>query len=277
MAVVGVVFLLSNIQVFLFSHPPRQIASDAYLNEKQINFQIVELTTSDGIVLNAWYTPPQNGVVILVAHPHAGTIHDGIYALLVQHGYGVLAWDFRAHGKSGGEFSSLGYYEVLDVKAALDYVLSQPDVKIIGGWGGSMGAATLILSAAKYPEIEAIVADSSFSSLQDEMEFRVGNPIYRKFVRLSVELQTGVKIDDVSPVDVIGQISPRAVFITQGMRDTAIPVDSAQRLFDAAGEPRFVWTEEKAYHLNMYPKYPKDYEELVINFYNDYLRSKVSH
>ena len=109
------------------------------------------------------------------------------------------------------------------------------------------------------------------------MEFRVGNPIYRKFVRLSVELQTGVKIDDVSPVDVIGQISPRAVFITQGMRDTAIPVDSAQRLFDAAGEPRFVWTEEKAYHLNMYPKYPKDYEELVINFYNDYLRSKVSH
>ena len=46
-AVVGVVFLLSNIQVFLFSHPPRQIASDAYLNEKQINFQVVELTTSD--------------------------------------------------------------------------------------------------------------------------------------------------------------------------------------------------------------------------------------
>lgn len=83
-------------------------------------------------------------------------------------------------------------------------------------------------------------------------------------------------IDSVSPVNVIDKISPRAVFIIQGMRDTAIPLDSAQRLFDAAGEPRFIWTKEKAYHLNMYPNYPKDYEELVINFFNDHLRAKVS-
>ena len=61
----------------------------------------------------------------------------------------MLAWDFRAHGKSGGEFSSLGYYEVRDVKAALDYALAQPDVKHIGAWGGSMGAVTMIRAAAQ--------------------------------------------------------------------------------------------------------------------------------
>jgi len=44
------------------------------------------------------YTSP-NGAVVLVAHPHAYTIHEGIYAMLVQHGYGVLAWDFRHMGR----------------------------------------------------------------------------------------------------------------------------------------------------------------------------------
>lgn len=29
----------------------------------------------------------------------------------------------HAHGESGGEISTIGYLEVLDVKAALDYVL----------------------------------------------------------------------------------------------------------------------------------------------------------
>ena len=54
---------------------------------------------------------------------------------LREHGYGVLAWDFRAHGASGGDTCSLGYYEQLDAEAALDYALAQPGVKHIGRVG----------------------------------------------------------------------------------------------------------------------------------------------
>ena len=104
---------------------------------------------------------------------------EDIYALFASHGYGVLAWDFRAHGDSEGDFTSLGYYEVLDVEAALEYVLAQPGVEHIGGWGGSMGGVTMIRSAAKHPEIEALVTDSPFSTLDDELDFRVPYPVIR--------------------------------------------------------------------------------------------------
>ena len=49
------------------------------------------------------------------------------------------------------------------------YALKQPDVEHVGAWGGSMGAATVILTAAKHPEIEAVVSDSAFPSLEDVM------------------------------------------------------------------------------------------------------------
>jgi pimeloyl-ACP methyl ester carboxylesterase len=85
-------------------------------------------------------------------------------------GYGVLAWDFRAHGDSGGDMSTLGYYEQLDAEAALDYALAQEGVEHVGAWGGSMGAATVILTAAKRVEIEAVVADSAYPTLEDVLK-----------------------------------------------------------------------------------------------------------
>jgi dipeptidyl aminopeptidase/acylaminoacyl peptidase len=265
---------LSYRQTQLYLHPPRSVASPIFLQERGIQFQTVTLITEDGLRLHAWYTPPQNGVVILVAHGHAASIPVDMYALFAEHGYGVLAWDFRAHGESEGEFTSLGYYEVRDVKAALDYALAQPGVKHVAGWGGSMGAVTMIRAAAQYPQIEAVVADSAFSTLEDELNLRVPYPGFRELVRFWAEVQTGIRVQSVRPVDDIGKISPRSVYIIQGMSDAMVPLQSAQQLFNAAGEPRYLWTEEKAYHLNMFAKYPKEYEERVIGFFTETVVTK---
>jgi uncharacterized protein len=241
------------------------------LTGEGIVFKDIQFKTSDDIVLSGWYTPPQNHTVILLAHGYGTSREEYIYAMLAHHGYGVLSWDFRAHGRSGGEVSTLGYYEVRDVEAAMNYALAQPDVKYIGGWGGSMGGATMILSAARFPQIKAIVVDSAFPTLEDEIYLRLPIPVFRNLVLFFAEIQSGANINSVRPVDVIRQISPRQVFIIQGERENMIPLDSAKRLYDAAGEPKYLWTKKKAYHLNMYFKYPKDYEQLVIDFYNDSL------
>lgn len=205
----GAALGLSYHQAQLYLHPPRSIVSSVYLQERDIEFQTITLISEDGLKLHAWYTPPKNGVVILVAHGHAASIPVDMYMLFAEHGYGVLAWDFRAHGESEGEFTSLGYYEVRDVKAALDYALAQPNVKHVAGWGGSMGAVTMIRAAAQYPQIEAVVADSAFNTLEDEMNLRVPYPIFRELVRFWAEMQTGVSMEAVRPVDDIGKISPR--------------------------------------------------------------------
>jgi len=271
LAGVGTVLGVSYQHATGYLHPERQIASGNFLKAKGIEFREVELVTEDHIRLSAWYTPPKNGAVILVAHGYGVYRPEDLYELFASHGYGVIAWDFRAHGRSGGEFSSLGYYEMQDAKAALDFALEQPGVERIGAWGGSMGAATMIRAAAYYSEIEALVADSPFATLEEEMDYQVPLPLMRSLIRFFADRESGLNLDWVRPIDDISKISPRPVFIIQGMRDGMIPLDSAERLYNAAHDPRQLWMEPDVPHLSMYAYYRERYIERVISFFHEYL------
>jgi uncharacterized protein len=271
LASLGTILWVSYQQTVSYLHPARQTASGEFLKASGIDFTEVGLLTEDQVKLSAWYTPPKNGAVILVAHGYGDKRSEDFYALFASRGYGVMAWDFRAHGKSEGEFSSLGYYEMLDAKAALDFVLAQPGVEHVGAWGGSMGAVTMIRATAHYPEIEALVADSPFATLQDEMDLRVPFRIMRALIRFFAERKSGVTLDLVRPVEDIARIGPRPVFIIQGMADGMVPLDSAQRLYDAAREPRLLWAEKDVPHLNMYAYYKTRYTKRVIRFFDEYL------
>ncbi len=96
----GIVASFSYKQTQEYLHPVRLRASGDFLNENNIPYKDIELTTQDGLKLAAWYTPPQNGRLILVAHGHGNVRLEDMYVLFASHGYGVLAWDFRAHGKA---------------------------------------------------------------------------------------------------------------------------------------------------------------------------------
>src|SRR6266545_6249852 len=274
LALIVSVLWVSYQQAIDYLHPMRHTASGELLKANGIDFKDVELITEDNIKLSAWYTPPKNGAVILVAHGYGDKRPEDFYALFASHGYGVIAWDFRAHGKSGGNFTSLGYYETLDAKAALDFVLAQPGVKHVGAWGGSMGAVTMIRATAQYPQIEALVADSPFVTLKEEMDLRVPFPMMRSLIQLFAGWETGVNPNEVRPVDDIALISPRPVFIIQGMADGMVPLDSAQRLYDAAREPRELWEEKDVPHLNMYAYYKTRYIKRAIKFFDEYLLGK---
>ncbi|MGE5776708.1 MAG: alpha/beta hydrolase, partial [Chloroflexota bacterium] len=141
----------------------------------------------------------------------------------------------------------------------------------IGAWGGSMGAVTMIRATAHYPEIEALVADSPYATLEEEMDIQVPFPVMRPLIRFFAERKSGVTLDRVRPVDDIGQISPRPVFLIQGMRDGMVPLDSGQRLYEAAGEPRQLWLEDDVPHLSMYFRFKEKYTERVIHFFDEYL------
>lgn len=254
--------------------PPRRVSSGTVLMQWKIQYQSVDLMTEDGIRLSAWYTPPRNGAVILLAHSYGDHRPEWVYQMLVRKGYGVLAWDARAHGTSDGESTTIGFAEVLDVKAALKYALAQPGVNHVGGWGGSMGGATLIRATVQFPQIEAIFVDSSFASLSDEFDFLIPYPVISPLAKVLMKVETGVNINDVDPVDDIAKISPRPVFIAQGTGDTAAPPDSAERLFKAAGKPRYLWTEKGISHLGLFFNNPRRYQRRLIDFFDEWLLKK---
>lgn len=270
----GFVVWFSYQRAQAYLHPIRQYATAELLKQNNVAYKDIELTTEDGVKLSAWYTPPENGAVILVAHGYSGVRPVDYYVLFASHGYGVLAWDFRAHGKSEGGLSSLGYYEQLDVEAALDYALAQPGVKHVGAWGGSMGGAAVILTAAKRPEIEALVSDSTYPTLEEVLKLNLPAEFIQPFVLLSWELSSGVKMDQVRPVDGIAKISPRAVFIIDGWEGGAVSMHSPYRLYNAAGEPRQIWVKDDVPHLGMYAYDRDGYTGRVIKFFDEYLFGK---
>jgi fermentation-respiration switch protein FrsA (DUF1100 family) len=252
-------------------HPPRTVPQGNTLRKYKIDYRPVDLITEDGIRLSAWYTPPQNGAVILIAHGYGNKRPEWVYALLARKKYGVLAWDARAHGESEGNISTIGYLEVLDVKAALAYAREQPDVEHIGAWGGSMGGATLIRAAAEFPQIEAVFVDSSFTSLEDEFNFLVPYPVIIPVAKFIVTSGTGLKLEQVNPLDDIVRISPRPIYIVHSTSDAVAPPDSGEKLFNAAGEPRFLWQEDNVPHQSMYLDNPRRYQRRLIDFFNEWL------
>lgn len=273
-AVVIAVIVASAIELNEALHPPRIIPQGKTLRKYKIDYRAVDLITEDGIRLSAWYTPPQNGAVILLAHGYGNKRPEWVYALLAKKKYGILAWDARAHGESEGNISTIGYLEVLDVKAALEYVQAQSGVEHIGAWGGSMGGATVIRAAAQFPQIEAVFIDSSFTSLEDEFNYLVPYPVINPVAEFIITTGTGVRLANISPLNDIARISPRPVYIVQGMADVVAPPDSGEKLYNAAGEPRFLWEQENVPHLSMYLDNPRRYQRRLLDFFDEWLLGK---
>ena len=265
------IVLLGFAEVNNALHPPRIIPPGNTLREENILYEYVDLYTEDGIRLSAWYTPPRKGALILLAHGYGDNRPEWIHAWLAKKGYGVLSWDARAHGESGGDISTIGYLEVLDVKAALKFALAQPGVEHVGAWGGSMGGATLIRAAANLPQIEALFIDSAFASLDDEFDFLVPYPFINPLAKFIAEIETGIQLDEINPLNDIAQISPRPVYIVHSTGDTVAPPDAGEKLFNAANEPRFLWVEQDAAHLSIHSLNERRYKIRLIGFFDQWL------
>lgn len=245
---------------------PRRILPASDPAAFAIDYQDITLVTSDGMSLAAWYTPPQNGIVILAAHGHASARLADVHAMFASHGYGVLSWDFRAHGASGGDFTSLGYFEQRDVAAALDYARSQLGIDHVAIWGQSMGAATALLFAAEEPDIEAVIADSAYTSLAETIDTAVPIAVLRPFIRPFAEAEAGVSADSVRPIDAIARLAPRPVFLIDNEFDEVVPPHSGQRLYAAAGDPKVYWLIRGAGHVRGRLLEPDEYEARVLEF-----------
>jgi uncharacterized protein len=264
-------------QLEQITHPARVQHTTEWQTTGQ--FQKVSLTTPDGLQLAGWYLPPQNNVTIILQHGYAGNSEQMLpaAAMLTKHGYGALLFDFRGHGDSGGGLVTIGLYEAQDTQAAVDFLKQQPETQKIGLIGNSMGGAVGVLAAADIKEIEAVAIEGVFARLQDEVgvgiEVKTPLPAWpfdAIFISLA-EFETGYNIGSVAPVEQIGRISPRPVFILMGGDDARVNLDTGEKLFEAAGEPKEYWYEPGVSHVAFASTVPAEYERRIIEFFDKYL------
>jgi uncharacterized protein len=255
--------------------------ADDTIDNYGITFEHVEVNSSDGFLIKCWvsfvsaYAP-----TIVLCHGLGSSKHTMLIHAhyLIQAGYNVLLFDFRAHGESSGEKTSFGYLEKNDFKAVIDYLLSREDLqcKKIGVLGESMGAAVSILASGDYPEIRALCVDSCYPELYQgftNVVQRLGLPRFpfANIARLFYELHFRVSIKTISPVDVVGRLSPRALFFIVGTLDARIPLEYSERLCAAARAPKHIWIIRDARHVEAHALEPIEYQRKVIAFFKKYL------
>lgn len=264
---------------------PKAVLGEERPSDFGHTYEDVALETDDGLTLRGWFLPPRQrpGPVVIVQAGHDSTRTSVIThtAMLADHGYGVLAFDWRATGESDGDTYTLGFHERRDVFAASDWLQhrSEVDGGRVGALGQSAGAAAIIRAAADDPRIAAVVAETTYASLRDIMESgieaRTGLPAF-PFAEIIVrmgEARAGVDIDDVRPVDDIGRISPRPILLIRAGGDTWVDASNADMLMSAAGEPKELWDAPDAEHSDVLEMMPNEYERRVVAFFNRYLGS----
>ena len=137
----------------------------------------MEFTTADGLELEGWYIPSQNGAAVIAFPGRKGPQRKA--RMLARHGYGVLLFDRRGEGRSEGEPNSWGWGGDADIKAAIAYLQRRPDVDPdrIGGIGLSVGGELMIEAAAETDELAAVVSEGAGArSTAEDMRARRPRP-----------------------------------------------------------------------------------------------------
>lgn len=257
------------------AHPKRAPVCCYTPSDLGLEYEDVSFTTSDGVTLRGWYIPSENGAAVITAHVGLANRlghHIRPAVALAERGYGVLLFDLRAHGESGGDTITFGGEDVL---GAVAYLQSQEDVDRgqIGALGLSYGGLVVIQAAASTKDIKAVVAEgASPAEFQDapqpeNLEDWLMVP-YEWMWFIGFKLQ-GVSAP-MSLTKALAQIAPRPILLISGAQDR-IDRRLVQHYYAFAGEPKELWEVSGAGHVGGWASQPEEYEARIVAFFEQAL------
>jgi dipeptidyl aminopeptidase/acylaminoacyl peptidase len=238
----------------------------------------------DEVVLSGWYLPTNKDdrCIILIQGTEHHRNSPQIRALrlgrdLVNQGFSVLLFDFRARGESEGDRSSEGDREQWDVFGAIDYVTGRGiPVERIGLLGFSLGAGTALLVAAQEPRIPAIVSDSGFLDYMMDLQNLYIGPFrlpswFAIFVAFAGRIFFKTDFSRVRPAQVVDQIE-QPIFFIHGEDDPVISSEETSTLYAISDNPEDrIWIVPNAEHVNVYRKMPQAYVSRVSQFFHRHI------
>ena len=229
------------------------------------NYKKVEFKSKDGTLLKGWLIEAEEprGLVIL-SHGYSFDKQSMLPGAkeLVKNNYSCLLFDYRAHGESKGDKTTIGILEQDDLIAASDFARNFSDKLYI--IGVSMGAATAIMAAPKISGLKAIVADSSFQKLKDIIYRK--SPILTGLIVHFMKIH-GVDVEKSEPINCADKLNVPVLFI-HGDKDDLVPFEDSEKLFEKAKDPKELWIVKGGIHGRSYFVDRKEYSKKVIDFLN---------
>jgi fermentation-respiration switch protein FrsA (DUF1100 family) len=251
---------------------PRHWGDGPAPSERGWVYRDVSFADSAGLVLRGWWIPGTRHQTVVMVHgwtssrqepmSRAGYLHAG--------GYNLLLFDLRGHGASDGGYTTLGWAEPDDVRAAVRFARAQ-DAGPIALLGYSMGASAAVEAAAGDPDVRAVVEDSGFADAIDVVRWTFvrttrlpADPFAYPLLALSAA-DLGVDMARIRPVSAAAQLTTPLLAII-GTADTMVPPAQGYAIFNAARGPKQLLVVPGAGHVGGYARAPALYSRTVLDF-----------
>ncbi len=263
-------------------HPPAMSPMWIFPEQFGLRYEKISFKTRDGLTLAGWLLPSPNGDkrTILMCHgwgDNKGELLKQTYFLNEQGGFNLLYWDFRSHGESEGEITTIGGLETIDFDAAVEWLRKErPELAdSVGVFGLSMGAAVTVASMPKHPDLRCAVVESPFSDYKTVIKRWAWNNLkvpYWPLVWLTTQLLrrrvNDPKIDAFNPVESAGLIAPRPLFVIGGEFDRLMTPEDVRKVHAAAREPKQLWMVPEAWHAKCREAAGMEYDTRVTGFFS---------
>jgi uncharacterized protein len=220
-------------------------------------FQDVEVPTADGERLHGWWlAAPDARAQVVFFHGNGGNLSLWLDAIagIRQHGYSVLAIDYRGYGASTGSPNERGLYR--DADAAIEIFkdrLRKPGLPVIY-WGRSIGSPIAVY-AVQHAAPDAVILESPMPDVRSLLRT---NPVLWLLSFLSSYRFPTAKL-------VRQWHGP--LLIIHGDSDSIVPYAAGRRVFDAAetSHKTFV-TIAGADHNDLHLVNPRQYWDAIDSF-----------
>jgi len=258
--------------VFLWRNP--RVPSQRTPADLGVAFREVRFPTARGRSLYGWWIPGGAGddrPVVVLVHGWGRNAERMLPYVPMLHplGFDLLAFDARHHGRSDEDDYSSMLKVSQDVRAAVDFALTQPgvDASRVAVVGLSIGGAGTIHAAAYDRRIRAVSTAGAFADPRDAMVpparwsvlLRPALPLAFRFI----EWRIGARFAEIAPEAVIARAAARFLLV-HGDADAVVPVEHGRRLARAAGERAQLWVMAGRGHSDTHLE--PGYSERLIGF-----------
>jgi pimeloyl-ACP methyl ester carboxylesterase len=240
------------------------------------DFIDVQFPSRDGLMLRGWLMEGEETKPTLIfGHGLFRSRREGLErgSALNKRGFSVLLFDFRNHGKSDPQSTSLGFLERLDVLGAYDFLKEKTERRRFVLFGVSMGAVAVIHAAGDFQQdLEAIIADSPFQSLNETVTHHTGMLTLPSFPFAHLFVWNFTRInhyaaEDLNTLEALRRLDEIPVLLIYGKEDRRLPPSGIQHIFDAIpSTKKELVVFENATHGAAYRVNPTLYLNTVLEF-----------
>ena len=262
----------------------RLTPGDIGLEFEAVDFQVVDEGTGSKLKIAGWWIPTDgsHGKTAIILHGYSDAKVGGIAwaPLLRSFGFNVLALDLRAHGESGGKYTTAGFFERHDISQVIDQLkASRPqETRQIVLFGASLGAAIAAATAAIRDDLWAVILESPYANFRSAAFYhgdRLGTPgpfFQKKAFRLA-EYLTGADFDVVAPTTTIPKIRCPLLVVQAGddpflSRADLDEVRSAVESREKTCGPSVCWRLGDCHHVVGLAQDPAEYRKKIEEFFS---------